>query len=635
MGAPIRFHATVLAPGVAFGNGLFISERPDSPRGGPADSADAHAELRAFEHSVKRAVEELEKLIDQLGEGRSEEPADIARAHLAMLSDSGFHQDIQKKIASQGIRAERAVEEVVQELIILFERSENEVLAERAADLRDLERRLKAALGDQPHGVFRTIVSADDQIALVDELLPSYVFEAPAHHVTGFVVTKGTPLAHAVILARHYGIPVLKVERLPRIEDGSTVLLDSASSLVVMAPDAAEARDVLRSAKPTPAPVPHESLPAALWLSIVDPLQLEPGVLANAAGIGLYRTEMLFMKHCHDFPDEEEQCRAYRRLFDKCGDKPVTVRTLDIGGDKLLPYFSLGPQANPYMGFRAHRIWRFHPEILITQVRAILRAAGPGRRLRILYPMIETVDSLAFVQQLVLDAVASLRRQGQPIPERFEEGVLIEVPSAIWDYCALLARVDYTSLGTNDLLQYFFAADRNNPNISSFYVPEHPAVLRMLHWLADKNAQAGKPLGICGELAADRAYLPLLVGLGIRDLSLAPNLLQDVQATLAGLDPDACSRLARNAMDAGSAEDVRYLLREFGSLPPEVAKSDSRGPGEAVDPICRMVLDAEHHTFSVTEDGKTTYFCSPQCRLRFLALAEATKAPSGSGASSA
>jgi phosphotransferase system enzyme I (PtsI) len=621
MTATLRLNASVLSPGIALGKAFFLRGHPSPPSGEMSDSPDSLQELHIFKQSVVRAVEELERLIEHLERSRSTEPADIARAHLAMLSDSGFHENIQRRIATQGLRAERAVEEVIHELVTVFERSENEVLVERSADLKDLELRLKAALVGQPHDVFSAIASTDDHIALVDELLPSYIFDAHTHHVTGFLVTKGTPLAHAVILARHYGMPVLKTEQLSRIENGTALLLDGSKGCIVIEPDEATIRhfDVVPAGQPDPVPVPHEPLPATLWLSIIDPQQLDSGVLANAAGIGLYRTEMLFMKHPHDFPAEEAQYRVYRSLFEKCGGKPVTIRTLDVGGDKLLPYFSLGPQANPYMGFRAHRIYRFHPEILVRQIRAILRAAGPDGRLRILYPMIETVDALAFVQELVRDAVASLRREDLPIPERYEEGILVEVPSAVWDYSALLARVDYASLGTNDLLQYFFAADRNNPNIGSFYVPEHPAVLRMLHWIVEKNAQADKPLGICGEIAADRAYLPLLVGLGIRDLSIAPNQLPEVRAVLAGLDPTACSRLARNAMDAGSGEEVRQLLRDFGSLPPECAISDLPGESETVDPICRMVVDADHHTLSVTANGKTTYFCSPQCRLQFLA----------------
>jgi len=619
MTATLRRNASVLSPGIALGKAFFLRGHPPPPSGETSDAPEALQELHIFKQSVVRAVEELEHLIEHLERSRTTEPADIARAHLAMLSDSGFHENIHRRIATQGLRAERAVEEVIHELVTVFERSENEVLVERSADLKDLELRLKAALGGQPHDVFSAIASADDHIALVDELLPSYVFDAHTHHVTGFLVTKGTPLAHAVILARHYGMPVLKMEHLSRIENGTALLLDGSKGCIVIEPDAVTIRDVAPPRQPDPVPVPHEPLPATLWLSIIDPQQLDSGVLANAAGIGLYRTEMLFMKHPHDFPAEEAQYRIYRSLFEKCGDKPVTIRTLDVGGDKLLPYFSLGPQANPYMGFRAHRIYRFHPEILECQIRAILRAAGPDGRLRILYPMIETVDALSFVQELVRDAADSLRRQDLPIPERYEEGILVEVPSAVWDYSALLARVDYASLGTNDLLQYFFAADRNNPNITSFYVPEHPAVLRMLRWIVEKNAQANKPLGICGEIAADRAYLPLLVGMGIRDLSVAPNQVPEVRSVLAGLDPTACNRLARDAMGAASGAEVRQLLRDFGSLPPECAISDLPGESETVDPICRMVVDADHHTLSVTANGKTTYFCSPQCRLQFLA----------------
>ncbi|MGE5189115.1 MAG: phosphoenolpyruvate--protein phosphotransferase [Gemmatimonadota bacterium] len=625
MSAASRIDAAILAPGTALGSAVHLRERPLPPGCETNDRPDAGQELHLFRQSVERTVAELEGLIGQLERGRSPEPADIARAHLAMLSDSGFHRDIQSRIATQGLRAERAVEEVIRELVALFERSGNQVLAGRSADLKDLELRLKHAIWGDPRDDFGAIEGPGDHIALVDELLPSHVFEARAHQVAGFLVAKGTPLAHAVILARLYGIPVLKADRLARIENGTALLLDGENGRVVIEPGDAEVREMPAVARRIPAPVREETGPATLWLSVVDSQQIDPGILADAAGVGLYRTEVLFMRHREDFPNEEEQYTVYRSLFERCGDKPVTVRTLDIGGDKVLPYFSLGPQANPDLGLRAHRIWRYHPEILVRQVRAIMRAAGREGRLRILYPMIETVDSLVFVQELVHRAVTSLRREGRATPERYEEGILLEVPSALWDYSSLLARVDYASLGTNDLLQYFFAADRGNPNIGSFYVPDHPAVWRMMHWVAERTARANKSLSICGEIAADRAYLPLLVGLGMRHLSVAPKLLPEVRAVLSELDPDACSRLARDAREAGGADDVRRLLRDFGALRSEPATSDQPGDREAIDPVCGMIVEARGDPLSVTASGRTTLFCSPECRRRFLARAPGSR----------
>jgi len=615
----LRLRATVLSPGSALGNAFCIREYPSLPLGERPDLLDVHSELHLFKQSVERAVEELESLVGQLQCHQSSEPADIARAHLAMLNDSGFHEDIRHKITALGLRAERAVEEVVHELVTIFERSGNEVLTERSADLKDLEFRLKTAMGGRRGNIFNSIAAPGDHIALVEELLPSFVFDAPSHNVKGFLVAKGTTLAHAVILARLYGIPVLKTDHLAQIENGTPLLLDGVNGYVVTEPTASTVRELSSGKQASPALLGEKPLPADLWLSIIDPVQLDSGALEMTAGIGLYRTEVLFMKSREDFPSEEEQFSVYRSLFERCGDKPVTIRTLDIGGDKLLPYFSLGPQENPYMGFRAHRIWRFHPEILIGQIRAIMRAAASAGRLRILYPMIETVDSLTFVQGLVRDAVAALKREGLAVPERYEEGFLIEVPSAVWDYSALLERVDYTSLGTNDLLQYFFAADRNNPNISSFYVPEHPAVLRMLHWIVARNAAANKPLSICGELASDRAYLPLLVGLGVRDLSVAPNRIPELTPILSALDPAACAKLAQAATGTTSADEVRRLLRDFGSLESDQAAPEHPVDSDVIDPICRMIVSADSTTLSVTDGGKTTYFCSPRCRLQFLA----------------
>ncbi len=257
-----------------------------------------------------------------------------------------------------------------------------------------------------------------------------------------------------------------------------------------------------------------------VWVSIVDPDQLETVDWTGIEGVGLYRSEALFLRYREDFPTEQEQFGVYRRLFGLAGNRPVVFRTLDLGADKPVEHMRFGPQENPCLGLRAHRLFRFHPEILVTQIRALLRAAHGGHGLRLMYPMIESIEQLRFVRGLVGTAMQSLAEEGLPFQRDFRQGVLIETPSAAWSFARLLEAVDFASVGTNDLVQYLFAVERNAANVADLYQPEHPVMLQVIQTLAEQAAAAGKPLSICGEMAADPAVLPVLVGLGVTDISV-------------------------------------------------------------------------------------------------------------------
>jgi phosphoenolpyruvate-protein kinase (PTS system EI component)/YHS domain-containing protein len=407
----------------------------------------------------------------------------------------------------------------------------------------------------------------------------------------------------------------VKISRFEQLEawNGTEVLVDAEKRKVVVKPAAAEA-PASRALSTLPE---RQSLPLKVWLNVADPELLNGKWESTVEGIGLYRTEVLFMQSRTDFPSEDEQYEAYRRLFARCLGFPVTIRTLDIGGDKTLSYFSLGPQENPYMGLRAHRIYRFHPELFIDQMKSILRAKPPELELRILYPMVGDVEELSYIQKLTMKALHALGENGKDCGELFSQGVLLEVPSAVWHLESLLKRVDFASVGTNDLLQFFHACDRNNANVTAYYRPEDPGFLRMLKYLIDTAHYMEKPLGICGEMAADVDLLPVLVGLGFENISVDLHSLPAVARVLSNLDVSSCASIADACMSARTAYEVREIIRRFNGKP--VLKGViTRKNMVDVDPVCGMHVFTGANSLSAVLGERTYHFCSKMCMERFL-----------------
>ena len=486
-------------------------------------------------------------------------------------------------------------------------------MAERAADLRDLAEQLTSRLLGHGYDMAEVIAGVEDPILAMPDLLPSAVLKARTLGVRGFVVMHGTPLSHAAILAKSFGLPVARVPVLEELEPHRRprILLDADNGRLVLDGPVMEKPAVV-AARPAAAP----PLPVKLWLSVVDPDQLDDVDWTGVEGVGLYRTEILFMQSGRDLPDERTQTEVYRRLFQACGTRPVVLRTADLGADKPVASISFGPQENPYLGMRAHRLFRFHPEILITQVRAALLAAAGEHRLRLMFPMLETLDQWYFVQHLVRRAVNSLREEGAPMPGDFEQGLLIETPSAAWGFREFLDVVDFASVGTNDLVQYFFAVERDTANVAQLYRPEHPLMLRLLTRLARLARWAGKELTACGEIAADPALGPLLMGLGIENFSVAPKQLPRVRQYLGAVSLEESRRLARQCLACRTADQVRELLGL-----PAVAEADEAPAvlpaGQAVDPVCGMMLQTAESLYNLLADGKRYYFCSRRCLRRF------------------
>lgn len=574
---------------------------------------DVEAEARRFGQHVAALAEDLQQVVGRLEQESLSAEADIVRIHLMMLHDRKFQARIEELIRQAGLSAHSAVAHVAEEMLRLFEGMHDPYLAERAADLRDLAGQLEMRLrhGD-PEALGQMLAGAHDPVLVMPELLPSIVLQARQLGVRAVIVQKGTGFSHGAILARAFGIPAVRVADLDEVtgRHGQIVLVDGDHNEVLFQPTEQQRRRLKPMAQAA-APRCH-SLAGRLWVSIIDPAQLEGFDWRQIQGVGLYRTETLYMMSRSDFPSEDEQAVVYRRLFELCDGRPVTIRTADLGGDKIVPYLSIGQEDNPYLGLRAHRLYRFHPHILITQVRAILRAAAGPNRLRVLYPMIESLDQWRFVQALVGQAIESLRAENLAFQERFEQGVLIETPSAVWEFRRLLERMDFAAVGTNDLVQYLFAVERGNANVADLYQPEHPVVLRVLRRLVAQARQAGKGISICGEVARNLKMLPLLVGLGLRDLAVGVRSVPAVLERLCTLQIADCRRLARTALRAESVEEVRTCL---GGVPEQ--EEQRMLEGQTIDPVCRMTVRKQGNPFTIACRDKTYYFCSSRCMAKF------------------
>ncbi|MFW6146064.1 MAG: phosphoenolpyruvate--protein phosphotransferase [Planctomycetota bacterium] len=609
-----------ISPGAASGTLYLPGRAASSARPAEVSSHSASEEIERFHHHVAALSDEIEQSAEELESEALAAEAQIMRSHLAMLRDPEFHRQVHELVRATRYAAEVAAEHVLRDVAAALRASESPALAERAIDLEDLALRLKARMGaPEAYDLAVDLLGIEMPILAMPALLPSVVLQAKSLGVVGFIVERGTGVSHGAILARSFGLPAVRVSALAALEAavGRRMLVDGNTGEILVAPGDEE---VVAHVEPAAVSLPGAragDLPAELWVSIIDPVQLEDFDWTGVAGVGLYRTEMLFLRHEHDFPTEAEQMDAYGRLFELAGGRPVVVRTADLGADKPVAHMSFGPQDNPYLGLRAHRLYRFHAEIFITQVRAILRAAAGDRHLRLMFPMVETLDQWYFLQGLLDQAVGTLQREGLDYQADFQQGILVETPSAAWGFAGLAKVIDFASVGTNDLVQYLFAVERGAANVQDFYQPEHPVVLDVLAVLAARAREAGVPLSICGEVAGDPTLVAVLVGLGIEQLSLAPAAISRVRERLRAIDPDEALRLAEACRQADTADDVRAILGRTGMAAPSES-AQAVGHDQAVDPVCGMIISTRDNPHILRVGGVRHFFCSARCMRRFL-----------------
>jgi phosphotransferase system enzyme I (PtsI) len=554
------------APGVALGPAfIWKTARPRRPAA--AAILDPEEQGRRLARAVEAARRQLREEVDRITAEVGEREGRLFKSHLALLDDPLLMGPIQEAIRLRGRPAEEAVEASVAALVRRFDALTDARLRERAGDLRDVGQRLLDNLS--------TACSPDTlpprgSIVCASTLTPSEVSRLAG--AAAFVLAEGGPTAHAVILARAFGLPVVLGARkiLEQVQDGQSLAVDGSTGTVVVGPGRstsdryrwrmAEGRRTRRHGglddRPT---VTRDGHRVAVWANVAALDQVAAARAMGAEGIGLLRTEFLFLGR-DALPSEEEQLVAYRRVLEGMDPLPVVFRVLDAGADKPLPGLLLPPEANPALGLRGIRLCLDREDLFRTQLRALVRAAR-DRELAILLPMLCDLGELRKARGILADVQAELAKRGAPAAVSL--GVMVETPAAALIIDALAAEADFFSVGTNDLVQYVLGVDRQSESVANLYQPFHPAVLRMLSQISAAATARGKPTSVCGEMAADPLAVPVLVGLGFDGLSVAPAALGAVKRAVREVRRSDARRLADELVDLPTAADVLERLRRF------------------------------------------------------------------------
>ena len=532
-------------------------------------ATDADGGSRDIDRAAARARADLEALAAGLRAERREDQAAILEAQALMAVDPELIGAAHQRVAS-GESAAEAVRSAGDAAARLLEQLDDTLLAARAADVRDVTGRILAIMaGDSRPRLDRR------SVAVADDLPPSVAAELDRALLAGIAIESGSPASHAAILARGLGIPAVVAARgvVRAAEGAGEIAIDGDTGEIVMDPGPEARARILGAAqaddRPSPSPSPPSRLRTrdghrvTLTANIGHPMDASPAVAAGAEGIGLFRTEFLFMGR-GTAPDEATQLEAYRSVLEAVDGRRVVFRLLDVGGDKGLDYLDLSAEANPFLGVRGLRVARRDPELMLAQLRAIYRAAYASRsRAAVMAPMVADVPDLTFYRDLVATAAQQLDDAGTPRAPRLELGIMVEVPSAVLLADQLAAAVDFLSIGTNDLTQYLVAADRTNPALTGLQDPMHPAVLRAVGDVAAMAAAHGVHVGVCGEMAADPAAAVVLVGMGIDELSMQPMAFKRVGRAVAAVSHPETIELAERCRGAASAEETRRAVTDI------------------------------------------------------------------------
>ena len=563
-----------LSPGLAEGRICRVRSVPFQKTGGGGAASDPAGEEERFSRARERALEELKALEEATRQTLGSDKAAIFQAHQWMAQDPLLVDGVASGIR-EGQSAEDALVETTLALKAQFEALSDPYFRERAADILDVGQRLHRILTGSED---LSRLPEEDCLLAVEELAPSdAALLGTKKGVRGVLTAEGGPTSHFAILLKSLELP--GISGLPLRDDlfvpGETALCDGETGEVVVSPseetrsrfrDRMEQQERTRSRLKAGIDAPartRDGHSVGLWGNIASPHDASGVLDTGGTGVGLFRTEFLFMGRTTP-PDEEEQFQAYREALTALAPFPVTIRTLDAGGDKEVPYVKglVGEEANPFLGLRALRVCLQHPDLFRTQLRALVRASAHGN-LRIMLPLVSSLWEVRQARTLLEEVRAECRDQGHPTAERIPLGIMVEVPSAAILADRLAREVDFFSVGTNDLIQYTLAVDRQNPRLLSWYDPFHPAVLRLLALTAQGARAAGVEVGMCGEMAGDRLALPLLVALGYDDLSMSSARIPWVKETLLRLDRPSCQALWEEVQGMESGSAIRDRLAAF------------------------------------------------------------------------
>ncbi|MVP00829.1 phosphoenolpyruvate--protein phosphotransferase [Paenibacillus lutrae] len=540
------------------------------------DSSQVEAEIAKLGEARERCAAELEALTEKAKVSVGEEQAGIVAGQRKLLDDPAFYPKMEARIREQHETAEAAVAEVIRAVAALFEGMKNAYMQERAADIRDIGGRLLACLSPEQS---RGLADIRGQVILVaDDLTPSDTVQLDPAVVAGFITRTGGATSHTAILARSLGIAAIVGAggAIDGIEDGDPLVLDGSAGLCIARPSEQttaeysrrmgldlERQKSLEAYAAQPA-VTADGTRVELAANIGAAAEAEAALRLGADGVGLFRTEFLFM-HAKELPGEQEQYRAYLEAAQLMDGRPVIIRTMDIGGDKELPYLELPKEANPFLGYRAIRIGLSRPELLKTQLRAVLRASAFST-MKVMFPMISGLDEWRQAKAILAKARLELEQEGVDFDRNMEVGIMVEIPSTAVMAGLFAQEVDFFSIGTNDLVQYTLAVDRMNEHVAYLYDYFHPAVLHLIRNVIEASHHAGKWTGMCGGMAGDPLAAPLLLGLGLDEWSMEAGRLSRTKETLSRLDRGACRRLAEDVLRLDTPAAVRQALKDFAAV---------------------------------------------------------------------
>ncbi len=573
-----------VSPGVAIGRALVLdAEDQPIPRRTIARAKVAEEQER-LKTALAASLKEIEDLRKVASQRVGAELARIFDVHALMIQDKHLVHQCMETIRNDEVTAEFAVYSVVRRQLKLFEQIEDRYLRDRSNDLLDLERRI---IGNLVGRTRRNLSDLSEDVVLVaHDLTPSQTAGLDKAHVKGIATDAGGQTSHTAILAHAQGIPaVVGLESIAgEVSDGQTVIVDGNKGLLIIDPDAAELLEYREKAQRL-AEIEVEfdeaaSLPAVMkdgvevtvWANIEFPDEVPAALAKGATGIGLFRTEFLYLASDQP-PDEEQQYRAYHAAIKNLRGRPMTIRTLDLGADKT-PGMVLGQpvneEANPFLGCRSIRMCLQNLPLFKTQLRAILRAAVGGN-VRIMFPLISSIMELRQARMILSDVREDLEESGVEFNANIPVGIMIEVPSAALQAKALARESDFFSIGTNDLIQYTVAVDRGNERIANLYSGAHPAVLMLIRDVVRAAEKANVEVSLCGEMGGEPEFIPLLLGLGLRKLSMTPPAVPEVKKIIRSFTSEQCQRLARKAVTFDSdREVVNYLRDELRKVVPEV-----------------------------------------------------------------
>ncbi|MEW5806262.1 MAG: phosphoenolpyruvate--protein phosphotransferase [Acidobacteriota bacterium] len=571
----MKFQGIAVSPGIAIGKALVVETTETTIFRIPISEKEVAHEKERFKNAIAQSKKQLQSVKEKISKEVSQKYSFIFDAHLLILEDESLIGEVLSIIGKERVNAEWALKIVVGKLLKAFENISDPYFRERGGDIEDIYRRVQAILaGGKNHHRLSELI--DDVIVVAHSLSPADTALLNTDHVIAFATDLGGRTSHTAILANALEIPAVVglLDVYSRVRNRDEIVVDGNNGLFIINPTEKEKEEYLRKKiryerkesrllelRGVPA-ITRDGTEIKLMANIELPGEIHSAIQHGAHGIGLYRSEFLYLMKSPDLPTEEDHFRLYREIAEKVYPDEALVRTLDLGGEKYFHAVLEKDEANPVMGLRAIRLCLKRKDIFRLQLRGILKASHYGN-IKIMFPLISTIEELRNARSLLEEIKEELRREGTPFNERMEIGIMIEVPAAAMIADILAREVQFISIGTNDLIQYYMAADRSNKSVSYLYQPLHPSILRTLKFVIDGAAKNNVDVSICGEMASDPFCLPVLLGLGMRKLSMNPKAIPTIKKLVMKISIREMAGIMEEAQKLGSAEEIeRFLIQK-------------------------------------------------------------------------